>query len=62
MNTAYTCQFDFERIERRAAVQMSKENPLIFLGEKAVWAGDAAQSMQKSSDKKEVILTRGGAI
>ena len=38
MNTACSCQIDFERIERRAAVQMSKENPLIFLGEKAVWA------------------------
>ena len=31
-------------------------------GGQAVWAGEAAQSMQKSSDKKEVILTRGGAI
>jgi hypothetical protein len=30
---------------------MSKENPLIFFGEKAVWAGEAAQNMQKSSDK-----------
>ena len=42
--------------------KMSKENPLIFFGEKAVWAGEAAQYMPKSSDKKEVILTRGGAI
>jgi hypothetical protein len=41
---------------------MSKENPLIFFGEKAVWAGEAAQNMQKSSDKKEVILMREGAI
>ena len=42
--------------------KMSKENPLIFFGEKAVWAGEAALNMQKSSDKKEVILTREGAI
>jgi hypothetical protein len=31
-------------------------------GGQAVWAGEAAQSMQESSDKNEVILTQEGAI
>jgi hypothetical protein len=46
LNTAYSCQIDFD----------------ILFGEKAVWAGEAAQNMQESRDKKEFILTREGAI
>jgi hypothetical protein len=47
LNTAYTCQIDFD----------------ISFGEKAVWAREAAQNMQKSSDKVEVIFdARGGHL
>ena len=36
--------------------------PVDILRGKSGWAGEAAQYMPKSSDKKEVILTRGGAF